>query len=196
MHLFLLSLCLLNLGFKQASSFFDRLAQSAVAQTKIQVTYVPDYIRLNYPNGDVPANTGVCTDLVIRAYRSVGIDLQKEVHEDMVKRFKDYPHLWKLKSPDSNIDHRRVPNLMTFFKHRSAQLKLSTEASDYKPGDLVTWNLQNKNSISGITHIGIVTRQKSADGNRYLIAHNIGGGNQLEDMLFSFTIIGHYRFHQ
>jgi len=195
-HIFLLIFCFFSPGFKQSASFFESLAQSAVAQTKLKVNYVADYVRIKYPNGDVPENTGVCTDLVIRAYRGLGIDLQKEVHEDMVKRFKDYPRLWKLKGPDSNIDHRRVPNLMTFFDHRNARLKISTEASDYKPGDLVTWNLQNKNSVSGITHIGVVTDQKTPDGNRYLIAHNIGAGNQLEDMLFSFIIIGHYRFQQ
>ncbi len=166
----------------------------AVNQTKIRVTYVPAYVQIKYPNGDVPSNTGVCTDLVIRAYRGVGIDLQKEVHEDMVKNFKDYPQLWKLKKTDTNIDHRRVPNLMTYFKNKKAQLSISSKAEDYAPGDIVTWNLQNKKVVSGITHIGIVVDQKSADGKRYLIAHNIGGGNTIEDMLFSYVIIGHYRF--
>lgn len=190
----LILLVLAGMAFIQQPSFYDRLIQSAVAQTKTEVTYVPDYVRIPYPNGDVPANTGVCTDLVIRAYRAVGIDLQKEVHEDMVKHFADYPQLWKLKGPDANIDHRRVPNLMTFFKRRNAALKVSSDAADYKPGDLVTWNLQNRNAVSGITHIGIVTDLRSADGTRYLVAHNIGSGNELEDMLFSYTIIGHYRF--
>ena len=187
--------CLL-FSFKQADDFFAKLVKKAIDQTKIQVTYVPAYVQIKYPNGDVPANTGVCTDLVIRAYRGVNIDLQKEVHEDMVKRFKDYPKLWKLKGPDTNIDHRRVPNLMTYFKNKKAELKISGNAMDYKPGDLVTWNLQNKNVLSGITHIGIVTDQRSADGKRYLIAHNIGGGNTIEDMLFSYTIIGHYRYQK
>ena len=182
------------MGFIQEPSFLERLAVKALEQTKIQVEYVPDYVRISYPNGDVPANTGVCTDLVIRAYRGVGIDLQKLVHEDMLVHFRDYPQLWKLKKPDSNIDHRRVPNLMTFFKHRQAEVKITKNPSDYKPGDLVTWNLQNQNSVSGITHIGIVTNRKSEDGQRFLVAHNIGAGNQLEDMLFSYTIIGHFRF--
>lgn len=182
------------LSFKQEQVFFIRLAQSGVAQTKLMVTYVPAYVKINYPNGDVPAHTGVCTDLVIRAYRTLGIDLQKEVHEDMLKNFSAYPKLWKLKSPDTNIDHRRVPNLMTFFKRRKAELTVSTNPSDFKPGDLVAWNLQNQKTASGVTHIGIVTDQKTADGKKYLIAHNIGSGNQLEDMLFSYTIIGHYRF--
>ncbi len=181
-------------SFKQDTSFFQKLVVQAINQTKIKVTYVPAYVQIKYPNGDVPANTGVCTDLVIRAYRGVGIDLQKQVHEDMVKNFKNYPKLWSLKSPDSNIDHRRVPNLMTYFKNKKAELLISDKAEDYKPGDLVTWNLQNKKVVSGITHIGIVTDQRTADGKRYLIAHNIGGGNVLEDMLFSYVIIGHYRF--
>jgi uncharacterized protein YijF (DUF1287 family) len=114
----------------------------------------------------------------------------------MVKNFKNYPKLWKLKAPDSNIDHRRVPNLMTFFKAKNAELKITQKPEDYKPGDIVTWNLQNKNVVSGITHIGIVTNIKSNDGKRYKIAHNIGGGNQLEDMMFDYTIIGHYRYQK
>jgi uncharacterized protein YijF (DUF1287 family) len=179
---------------KQDSSFYERLVKQAIDQTKIEVTYVPEYVTIKYPNGDVPSNTGVCTDLVIRAYRGVGIDLQKEVHEDMMKRFKDYPQLWKLKKPDTNIDHRRVPNLMIFFKNKNASIKISDNPADYKPGDLVTWNLQNKNTMSGITHIGVITNKKSADGKRWLVAHNIGGGNTLEDMLFTYTIIGHYRY--
>jgi uncharacterized protein YijF (DUF1287 family) len=187
-------LLLQGFSVKQDSTFFQKLVIQAVNQTKIRVTYVPAYVQIKYPNGDVPSNTGVCSDLVIRAYRGVGIDLQKEVHEDMVKNFKDYPQLWKLKKTDTNIDHRRVPNLMTFFKNKKAQLPISSKADDYAPGDIVTWNLQNKKVVSGITHIGIVVDQKSADGRRYLIAHNIGGGNTIEDMLFSYVIIGHYRF--
>lgn len=185
---------LLFSGFVQETSFFERLVTRAIEQTNKKVNYVPDYVRISYPNGDVPANTGVCTDLVIRAYRGVGIDLQKAVHEDMLAHFGDYPQLWKLKKPDSNIDHRRVPNLMTFFKRRYAALKIKKDPSDYKPGDLVTWNLQNQNTMSGITHIGIVTDRRSEDGERFLVAHNIGAGNQLEDMLFSYIIIGHFRF--
>jgi uncharacterized protein len=178
----------------QQLSFFERLAEQAIAQTKLTVTYIPDYVKIDYPGGDVPANTGVCTDLVIRAYRGLGVDLQKLVHEDMLKHFGEYPSLWKLKKTDTNIDHRRVPNLMVFFKRQKAGLKISQEASDYKPGDLVTWNLQNRNTMSGITHIGIVTNQLSTDKKRFLVAHNIGGGNMLEDMMFSYTIIGHYRY--
>jgi len=192
--LILLVLIVLGFGKKQEAEFFTRLVNKAIEQTKQQVKYEPAYVQIKYPGGDVPANTGVCTDLVIRAYRGVGIDLQKEVHEDMVKRFKDYPKLWSLKKTDTNIDHRRVPNLMKYFEHKGAKLNVSSDPSDYKPGDIVTWNLQNKNAVSGITHIGIVTNQKNAEGKCFLIAHNIGGGNVLEDMLFSYTIIGHYRF--
>lgn len=188
------SLVLLCSSFLQEDDFYKKLVQQAILQTKIEVVYVPEYVQIKYPNGDVPSNTGVCTDLVIRSYRGLNIDLQKEVHEDMVKNFKNYPKLWKLKAPDTNIDHRRVPNLMTFFKNKQANLKVTTLADDYKPGDIVTWNLQNKNVVSGITHIGIVINQKSSDGKRYLIAHNIGAGNQIEDMLFSYTIIGHFRY--
>lgn len=183
------------LGFisRQEPDFYKKLVNKAIEQTKQKVKYEPAYVRIKYPNGDVPAETGVCTDLVIRAYRGVGIDLQKEVHEDMVKRFKDYPKLWSLKKPDTNIDHRRVPNLMTYFNHMGSKLKITQNAEDYKPGDIVTWNLQNKNSTSGITHIGIVTDIMS-ENKTPLIAHNIGGGNVLENMLFSYTIIGHFRF--
>lgn len=182
------------LCFYQQDDFYKKLVEQAILQTKTEVTYVPEYVKIKYPNGDVPSNTGVCTDLIIRSYRGLNIDLQKEVHEDMVKNFKNYPKLWKLKAPDTNIDHRRVPNLMTFFKNKKADLKITTSGDDYKPGDIVTWNLQNKNTVSGITHIGIVIDKKSGDGKRYLVAHNIGSGNQIEDMLFSYKIIGHFRY--
>jgi hypothetical protein len=186
--------CVLLLSFRQESDFFQKLVIKAIEQTKQKVRYDPAYVQIPYPNGDVPANTGVYTDVVIRAYRGLNIDLQKEVHEDMVAHFDRYPKLWSLKKPDSNIDHRRVPNLMTFFERKGAELKVSGKAEDYKPGDLVTWNLQNKNSIGGITHIGIIVNQKSADGKRSLVAHNIGAGNVIEDILFSYAIIGHYRY--
>ena len=192
--LFLVPCIFLAMVFRQDKPFYGKLARSAVAQTHSKVTYNPAYVRMGYPGGDVPASTGVCTDLVIRAYRSLGIDLQKEVHEDMTKYFKEYPAFWSLKAPDSNIDHRRVPNLMTFFKRKKADLALSKDPSDYKPGDLVTWNLGNKYSMNGITHIGIITEEKTPDEKGYKIAHNIGAGNQVEDMLFSYVIIGHYRY--
>lgn len=197
MKLFLaITLFFFSLGgntIKQEKDFYVKLVDKAIEQTKHKVTYDPAYVQIKYPNGDVPLNTGVCTDLVIRAYRGVGIDLQKEVHEDMAKHFSEYPKLWKLKKPDTNIDHRRVPNLMKYFERKGASLKISDKAADYKPGDIVTWNLDNKNAVSGITHIGVVIDQKTSDGT-YKVAHNIGGGNVIEDMLFSYKIIGHYRF--
>jgi uncharacterized protein len=133
----------------------------------------------------------VCTDVIIRAYRKVGIDLQREVHEDMRANFSAYPQNWGLKKPDKNIDHRRVPNLMVYFKRQHVMLTISDKASEYKPGNIVCWNLGG-NTL----HIGIVTNQKSADGKRNLIIHNIGAGQVLEDMLFNYPIIGHYRFSE
>lgn len=173
----------------------DRLVTAAVARTHHVVRYDPAYVRIPYPGGDVPPDTGVCTDEVIRAYRAVGIDLQKEVHEDMAAHFAEYPHKWirhgaeGLPATDTNIDHRRVPNLMVFFHRHGETLAISVNANDYGPGDLVALNLGG-----GITHIGIVVNQKSPDSNRYLMAHNIGRGPQMEDVLFSWKIIGHYRY--
>ena len=162
---------------------------SAMEQTRHAVTYDPAYTRIPYPGGDVPANRGVCTDVVIRAYRKAGIDLQKEVHEDMRRAFAAYPKSWGLTRPDTNIDHRRVPNLMTFFKRRGAAIPVTRDPADYLPGDLVTWNL-----TSGVPHIGVVVDAKSGDGTRHLIVHNIGAGPQVEDVLFAWTVTGHYRY--
>ena len=153
------------------------------------MVYDPSYFSIGYPNGDVPADKGVCTDVVIRAYRKMGIDLQKEVHEDMRSHFSVYPPNWGLSRPDKNIDHRRVPNLMKFFE-RYGQVKANREdLSSYEPGDIVCWNLG-----SGITHIGILSNKKSTDSKRYLVIHNIGAGQVLQDMLFEYRIIGHYRY--
>ncbi len=171
------------------TNFYTELADSSLTLTKQDVVYDPSYFRLDYPNGDVPPNKGVCTDVVIRAYRKLGIDLQKEVHEDMVANFSQYPKIWGLSKTDKNIDHRRVPNLMTFFTRHGATLSITENPNDYMPGDVVCWNLGGR-----ITHIGIVSNKKSALGNRPLIIHNIGGGQVLEDMLFDYAIIGHYRF--
>lgn len=167
----------------------EQLSNAALELTKQKVEYYPGYIRIAYPNGDVPANKGVCTDVIIRAYRKLGIDLQKEVHEDMVKNFHLYPKNWGLKKPDTNIDHRRVPNLMVYFKRFGMVKPITQNPNDYKPGDIVCWNLGG-----GITHIGIVVNKRTTDGNRYLIVHNIGAGQVLEDCLFSFRIIGHYTY--
>ena len=129
--------------------------------------------------------------MVIRAYRKLGIDLQREVHEDMVAHFSLYPKKWGLKAPDKNIDHRRVPNLMTFFTRYGKTKTISTETKDYRPGDIVCWDLGG-----GITHIGLVVNNKSADGTRYMIVHNIGGGQVLADCLFDYKIIGHYTYEK
>lgn len=165
--------------------FVDRLIQAAVAQTEAAVTYDGSYRRIPYPGGDVPANIGVCTDVIIRAYRALGIDLQVRVHEDMKQSFHAYPKIWGLSRADSNIDHRRVPNLQTYFRRRGAQLP----AGSYEPGDMVTWMLPGN-----LPHIGLVTDRRSNDGKRWLIVHNIGRGPQIEDMLFDFPITGHYRY--
>jgi len=179
---------ILSTGFAKAD-FYQKLANSAYSLTKQFVIYDPAYYRIDYPNGDIPAHKGVCTDVVIRAYRKLGIDLQKEVHEDMKKHFALYPKNWGLKTTDRNIDHRRVPNLMVFFSRHGKKLENSNKTSDYLPGDIVTWDLGK-----GVTHIGIVSDKKSSDGERYQIVHNIGFGQRLEDMLFDFKIIGHYRY--
>ena len=171
------------------AGFYGRLADSTLTLTKQNVRYDPAYVQLSYPNGDVPVDRGVCTDVIIRAYRKLGIDLQKEVHEDMKVNFGLYPKMWGLSRPDRNIDHRRVPNLMTFFSRHGVVKPISTRAKDYEPGAIVCWNLGG-----GLTHIGIVSNKKSADGQRYLIVHNIGAGQVLEDRLFSYTIIGHYQY--
>lgn len=167
----------------------EKLSQAALELPNQKVTYDPSYFSISYPNGDVPADKGVCTDVVIRAYRKLNIDLQKEVHEDMKENFSVYPKKWGLKKTDTNIDHRRVPNLQTFFTRHGTTLPKSTKASDYKAGDIVTWDLGG-----GVTHIGIVVNKKSDDGERLLIVHNIGGGQVVADCLFSYTITGHYRF--
>ena len=179
--------CLSKLNAQNA--FQNRLADSAFTLTFQKVTYEPAYVVIPYPNGDVPKQTGVCSDVVIRAYRKLGIDLQKEVHLDMVSYFSQYPKIWNMKKPDSNIDHRRVPNLMTYFKRHGLSLKITMNPQDYLPGDIVCWQLE-----AGITHIGLVSNRLAFDGQTYQIIHNIGNGQVLEDCLFHFAIIGHYRY--
>lgn len=169
--------------------FYQKLSDAALTLTKTMVKYDPQYFSIKYPNGDVPANKGVCTDVVIRAYRKLGIDLQKEVHEDMRKNFALYPKIWGLKTTDSNIDHRRVPNLQVYFNRKGQSLKVSEKAEDYKTGDLVTWMINEK-----LPHIGIVTSIKTANGKRNKIVHNVGGGQVLDDCLFRYKITGHYRY--
>ena len=185
----IVALLAVNSAFAQ-TDFFNRLADSAFILTKQKVQYDPAYVQIAYPNGDVPANKGVCTDVVIRAYRKLGIDLQKEVHEDMKANFALYPKNWGLSRPDKNIDHRRVPNLMTFFSRYGTVKKITQNAGDYEPGNIVCWDLNGK----GLTHIGIVSTNKSRDGKRYLIIHNIGAGQVSEDCLFDWKVIGHYTY--
>jgi uncharacterized protein len=175
----------------QRQQFLHRLSDAAIERTHHTVRYDPAYVRIPYPGGDVPADTGVCTDEVIRSYRALGIDLQKEVHEDMEANFSNYPNhtRWMLMHTDTNIDHRRVPNLMVFFSREGESLAITQNGSDYNPGDLVTWDLGGR-----VPHIGIVVDRKSASG-RYMIVHNIGQGPKMEDVLFNWKITGHYRYY-
>jgi uncharacterized protein YijF (DUF1287 family) len=171
------------------SDFCSQFVSAALDLTKQQVSYDPGYLSIPYPNGDVPVDKGVCTDVIIRTYRKLGIDLQKEVHEDMKANFSKYPKIWGLSHPDPNIDHRRVPNLMTFFSRKGIMLAITDKPEDYAPGDIVCWDLG-----SGVTHIGIVVDVKSPLSDTYQIVHNIGSGQVLEDCLFRFRIIGHYKY--
>ena len=180
-----------DISIENPKSFAEKLSNAALSIIDPDVIYTPAYVGIKYPNGDVPAKTGVCTDVIIRAYRKLGIDLQKEVHEDMKANFVLYPKTWGLKSTDKNIDHRRVPNLEVFFGRKGEKLKVTQNASEYETGDLVTWMINGK-----MPHIGIVTHKKSADGKRNLIVHNVGGGQVLEDCLFSWEIVGHFRYEK
>jgi len=171
--------------------FLAKFVAAALERTSHTVRYVPAYVHLSYPGGDVPADTGVCSDEVIRAYRALGIDLQKEVHEDMVKDWGAYPHKlkWLQRKPDTSIDHRRVPNLMVFFSRQGENLPISAKAEDYSAGDIVTWDLGGD-----VPHIGMVVDRKSRDTGRLMLVHNIGEGPRMEDVLFNWRITGHYRY--
>jgi len=170
--------------------FLARLVAAARERITHTVRYDPAYVRIHYPNGDVPADTGVCTDEIIRIYRAVGVDLQKLVHEDMLRNRSAYPHDPRWSSgTDTNIDHRRVPNLMVFFARNGKSLPITTRAEDYSPGDLVTWDLGGN-----VPHIGIVVDRKSAASGRYMVVHNIGQGPKMEDVLFNWKITGHYKY--
>lgn len=183
------SVCaLLLVGWIPAAGAQACLADSAREQVGVTVLYDPAYVRLNYPGGDVPIERGVCTDVLIRAYRQHGIDLQQRVHEDMRAHFAAYPPLWGLSRPDRNIDHRRVPNLARYFARHGESFGADSTDADFVPGDLVTWRLD-----SGVPHIGIVSDRRSAGG-RPLILHNIGAGTREEDVLREWTITGHYRY--
>jgi len=171
-----------------ANNIATRLAHAALDRTAFSVRYDPAYVKLSYPGGDVPADTGVCTDEVIRAYRSLGIDLQKLVHEDMKAHFSLYPKNWGLRSTDKNIDHRRVPNLQTFFKRHGQSLQPSKNEMDYLAGDLVTSLVNGK-----LPHIGIVVPNPMGESRPWVV-HNIGAGPKLEDVLFVYPLTGHYRY--
>jgi len=192
----------------QVRPFSERLIEAGMERIGKTLVYDPAYKQLSYPGGDVPADRGVCTDVVIRAYRALGIDLQKLVHEDMRRAFHSYPKRWGLSRPDKNIDHRRVPNLRRFFVRHGKVLRVSLNATDYKPGDIVTWDItrpvsetrshdggrQSRLRFGRKPHIGIVTDRRSPDGKRPMIVHNIGAGAKLNDILFAFKVTGHYRF--
>jgi len=168
-----------------AADVTARLVAAAEARAAVKVRYEPAYVSIPYPGGDVPADTGVCTDEIIRIYRAVGFDLQRAVHEDLVAHRAAYPRVTG--RPDRNIDHRRVPNLATYFARHGEVLPITGDPADYRPGDLVVWDL-----LAG--HIGMVVERKDPSGLRHLILHNVGAGPRVEDALFSWRILGHYRF--
>jgi uncharacterized protein YijF (DUF1287 family) len=186
LHLFLSFLISTN-------DFYQKLSDASISILDENVVYDPSYTAIKYPNGDVPKNKGVCTDVIIRTYRKLGIDLQKEVHMDMLGHFSLYPNLkkWGLRKTDTNIDHRRVPNLEVFFGRKGEKLKVTKNANDYKTGEIVTWMIHGK-----LPHIGIITNKKSPDENRPMIVHNVGAGQVLEDCLFKYEIVGHFRYEK
>lgn len=167
-----------------------RLVAGARAQVGVTRSYDPSYVPLAYPGGDVPADRGVCSDVVVRALRAAGLDLQKAVHDDMRANFAAYPAIWGLKRTDPNIDHRRVPNLARWFERQGAAKPITRQASDYRPGDIVAWRL-----VNGLAHVGVVSDRRASDGSgRFLVIHNIGQGAREEDVLFAWQQTGHYRW--
>lgn len=191
LSIFLLIGCAFAARAWAADDFGLRLSAAAIERTEHQVRYDPSYKIIPYPGGDIADNRGVCADVVIRAYRAVGVDLQKRIHDDMAADFSAYPDFWGLTAPDANIDHRRVPNLATYFTRRGARLPVSGRASDYQPGDIVAWNLRGEAGF--LPHIGIVTDRKGVSG-WPLVVHNIGAGPKLEDVLFAWPMTGHFRY--
>ncbi len=176
--------------FSEVSEVAARLIAAAEAQVGRTVQYDGSYIPLKYPMGDIPLQRGVCTDVLIRAYRDAfGLDLQRIIHEDMSQAFREYPQIWGLKGPDKNIDHRRVLNLERFFVRQNASLQIGRRGSDFRPGDLVSQRLPRN-----LPHIGIVSHYASHDGQRPLLIHNVGAGTRVEDRLFDAKIVGHFRF--
>lgn len=175
----------------KTNPFQEKLSAAAISIIDPTIEYDPTYFAIKYPYGDVPKDKGVCTDVVIRAYRKLGVDLQKEVHEDMVKNFSLYPNIkkWGLHKTDTNIDHRRVPNLEVFFARKGEKLTVSDNPDEYQTGEIVTWMIGKK-----FPHIGIITNKKSPDGKRPMIVHNVGNGQVLEDCLFHYEIVGHFKY--
>jgi len=169
----------------------EKINAGAIEQTTQTTGYDASYAKLDYPNGDVPIVTGVCADVIVRAFRKAGIDLQKELHEDMKKSFATYPRKWGLRGPDANIDHRRVPNLMTWFDRQGKARPITKDAKDYLPGDVIAWDM-----TPGLPHIGMVSKIKVEGAERYAVVHNIGAGARIEDVLFAWKIIGHYRYFE
>jgi uncharacterized protein YijF (DUF1287 family) len=165
-----------------------KLVASARSQIGRTISYDPAYRKLIYPGGDVPKETGVCSDVVVRALREQGLDLQQQLHEDMKRDFRVYPQKWNLKQPDPNIDHRRVLNLMTYFQRQGYAQKIADQATNFAAGDIVAWDLGR-----GVTHIGIVSDRRSANGVP-LVIHNIGRGTREENILLQYHVIGHYRW--
>jgi uncharacterized protein len=165
------------------------LIDGATEQVGKTTTYDPSYQKIDYPNGDVPIETGVCSDVIVRAFRKAGIDLQKEIHEDMKGNFSTYPTKWGLSGTDANIDHRRVPNLQTYFTRKGKSLATDGDSETFLPGDIVTWDLGG-----GVDHVGMVVNVWYKPTQRYLIVHNIGAGTRMEDVLFAWKVTGHYRY--
>lgn len=172
-----------------SSPALKTVIDAAIDQIGKTTSYDPSYQKLDYPNGDVPIETGVCSDVIIRAFRKANVDLQKDVHEDMQANFSAYPTRWGLKSPDANIDHRRVPNLETYFARKGKSQAITNRVDDFHPGDLVTWDMG-----TGQDHIGMVSNVWYKPSQRYLIVHNIGAGTRMEDVMFAWKITGHYRY--
>ncbi|MHB1001316.1 MAG: DUF1287 domain-containing protein [Armatimonadota bacterium] len=169
----------------------NALIDSAMEQTRVTTSYDPSYISIPYPGGDVPSHTGVCSDVIIRSFRKAGVDLQVKVHEDMKSNFAAYPRKWGLTRTDPSIDHRRVPNLMTFFERKGKAVPITRNPADYRPGDVVSWDFG-----SGKTHIGLVSNRRDTEKGNFLIVHNVGMGTQIQDCLFNWPIIGHYRYFE
>lgn len=172
-----------------ASPALKLTIDGATDQVGKTTSYDSSYQKIDYPNGDVPIETGVCSDVIVRAFRNGGIDLQKDVHEDMKNNFSAYPTKWGLSKPDSNIDHRRVPNLQTYFTRKGKSLTTVSGNENFQPGDIVTWDLGG-----GVDHVGMVVNVWYKPSQRYLIVHNIGAGTRMEDVLFNWKITGHYRY--